>query len=159
MRYGQSGHTGRRLAMDEPVATKSGRHHAHGMAQYLARGAATGLGGASESSRNLVRTGVPQAQCATRSPLRRGSLGTPDGQAVRNGIHLAVPRATENIMRKDSRHLVYAPPLSNLRGRERKEGSVDAQTLRWTRLIQESRISLFLHHPYMGSALRKTIGV
>jgi hypothetical protein len=48
--------------------------------------------------------------------------------------------------------------ISRLRRRERKEGSADAQTLRWTRLAQESRMSLLLHHPYRVSALRETIG-
>jgi hypothetical protein len=66
------------------------------------RGATTGLGGVSESARNLVRTGIPRAQCATRTPLRRGRLGTENGESVRDGNYLAAPRAIENIMRKDS---------------------------------------------------------
>ena len=38
-------------------------------------------------------------------PLWRGRRGTPDGEAIRGGVHGAASRASERIMRKDSRPL------------------------------------------------------
>lgn len=85
--------------MVKPLAPGSGRRQADGMAQCLARGATTRLGGTSESSRKLVRTGVSQAECAAGPPLWGGRLGAADGEAVRDGIHAAASWAAEGLMR------------------------------------------------------------
>ena len=47
-------------------------------------------------------------------PLWRGRRGTPDGEAIRGGVHGAASRVAERIMRKDSRPLfvVHAPQNS-----------------------------------------------
>ena len=71
----------------------------------LARGAATGLGGACESPPDRIGAGGAPGERATRPPFWRRRVGAADGETVRDGIHAAAPRTTERIVRKDSRPL------------------------------------------------------
>jgi len=70
------------------------------MAQYLARRAAAGLDRTRESPRNRVGTSGSSAECATRPPLWPTSVDVPDGEATRDGLHVAAPWTAERIVKK-----------------------------------------------------------
>ena len=53
----------------------------------------------------------------------RGRRGTPDGEAIRGGVHAAASRASERIMRKDSRPLFVVQSQGRL-------GTPDGEAIR-----------------------------
>lgn len=91
--------------MVEWVATDTRGSEADCVAQCLAGGTATGLGGARESPADRIGAGGTPSQCAAGSALRREKLGAPHGKTSRDGIHVTATWAAERLMRKDSRPL------------------------------------------------------
>ena len=104
---GEAGPPSRRLAVVKHLATGAGRSQADGVAQCLARGAATGLGDPRESPPDPVGAGGAPGERTTGTALRRRRLGAANGATVWDGIYVAIPRTTERIVRKDSRPLFF----------------------------------------------------
>ena len=100
-------------------------------------------------ARSEGQSGHSPCRCVkkTECPLQCGRESEKKGREVWRFPVLA-QRAVADSHRwtRARRESARPSPPSSLKGRERKEGSVDAQTLRWTRLTQESRMSLFLYH-------------
>lgn len=109
---GEVGHPSGRLAVVEWVATDSRGSEAEGMAQCVAGRAAARLGVSRESSADRIGVGGAPGECAARSSIWCGRVGTPNGETIRNGVHVTAPRAPERIVKKDSRPLLL-PSINN----------------------------------------------
>ena len=92
-------------------------------------------------------------QSESRGVHTKRSYCTRQGEGIRPGNSLCSSNTRSRSPLLDVCTLgeLQAIPIKSERERE-INSSINAETLRWTRLTQESRMSLFLHHPYTISA-------